>query len=86
MSSGDIDRIETRAAFSPAGSSLAIQVTILSGSRKGATFTLTQTLRIGKAPDNDIVLSDDTVSRHHCELVRVTDATRAPCRRSRARS
>ncbi len=73
MSSGDIDRIETRAAFLPAGSSLTIQVTMLSGSRKGATFALTQTLRIGKAPDNDIVLTDDTVSRHHCELVRVAD-------------
>jgi DNA-binding NtrC family response regulator len=73
MSSGDIDRIETRAAFLPAGSTLTIQVTILSGSRKGATFALTQTLRIGKAPDNDIVLTDDTVSRHHCELVRVAD-------------
>lgn len=29
-----------------------------------------QRLRIGKAPDNDLVLSDDTVSRHHCELSR----------------
>jgi pSer/pThr/pTyr-binding forkhead associated (FHA) protein len=27
-------------------------------------------LRIGKASDNDIVLSDATVSRHHLELVR----------------
>lgn len=71
--SSDIDRIETRAAFLPAGSTLTIQVTMLSGSRKGATFALTQTLRIGKAPDNDIVLTDDTVSRHHCELVRVAD-------------
>ena len=71
--SGDIDRIETRAAFSPSGSSLAIQVTILSGSKKGASHALTDKLRIGKAPDNDIVLGDDTVSRHHCELVRVAD-------------
>jgi DNA-binding NtrC family response regulator len=27
-------------------------------------------MQIGKAPDNDLVLPDDTVSRHHCELVR----------------
>lgn len=73
MSGGDLDRIETRAAFLPQGSSLAVQVTILSGSRKGAGFALTQRLTIGKAPDNDIVLSDDTVSRHHCELVRTSD-------------
>jgi transcriptional regulator with GAF, ATPase, and Fis domain len=30
-------------------------------------------MSIGKAPDNDLVLSDDTVSRHHCELLRAPD-------------
>ena len=73
MSGSDIDRIETRAAFLPSGSTLAIQVTILSGSKKGATHALNDKVKIGKAPDNDIVLADDTVSRHHCELVRVAD-------------
>jgi len=29
-----------------------------------------QRLRIGKSQDNDLVLPDDTVSRHHCELER----------------
>lgn len=33
----------------------------------GATFT------IGRAEGNDIVLSDETVSRHHCTLVRAPD-------------
>ena len=27
-------------------------------------------LTVGKAADNDLVLPDDTVSRHHCELER----------------
>jgi transcriptional regulator with GAF, ATPase, and Fis domain len=30
-------------------------------------------MTIGKATDNDLVLSDDTVSRHHCELLRAPD-------------
>ena len=46
---------------------------MLSGGAKGTTAKLGETTRIGKAPDNDLVLPDDTVSRHHCELVR-TDA------------
>ena len=38
-------------------------------------------MKIGKAPDNDLVLADDTVSRHHCELVR--DERRRPRPRPR---
>ena len=34
----------------------------------------TKTLRIGRAPDNDIVVSDLSVSRHHAELRRVGEA------------
>src|SRR5262249_57098107 len=30
-------------------------------------------LRIGRAPDNDVVISDLSVSRHHAELRRVGD-------------
>jgi transcriptional regulator with GAF, ATPase, and Fis domain len=33
-------------------------------------------MRIGKSPDNDLVLSDDTVSRHHCELERSSQGIR----------
>ena len=54
-------------AFMPA-SSTNITITVLSGSSKGAARPLSGLVRIGKAPDNDIVLTDDTVSRHHCEL------------------
>ncbi len=63
---------ETR-AVGPSASSVGIQVVVLSGSAKGTTKTIGQQLRIGKAPDNDLVLNDDTVSRQHCELTR-TDA------------
>jgi transcriptional regulator with GAF, ATPase, and Fis domain len=60
---------ETR-AVGPAASSVGIQVIVLSGAAKGTTTALGARLRIGKAPDNDLVLPDDTVSRHHCELTR----------------
>ncbi|MGH7298113.1 MAG: sigma 54-interacting transcriptional regulator, partial [Polyangiaceae bacterium] len=63
---------ETR-AVGPSASSVGIQLIVLSGSAKGTTKALGEVLRIGKAPDNDLVLPDDTVSRHHCELTR-TDA------------
>jgi DNA-binding NtrC family response regulator len=57
-------------AVGPAASSVGIQVMVLSGSAKGTIRPLGEKLRIGKAPDNDLILSDDTVSRHHCELTR----------------
>jgi transcriptional regulator with GAF, ATPase, and Fis domain len=60
---------ETR-AVGPAATSVGIQVIVLSGSAKGTTKPLGERLRIGKAPDNDLVLADDTVSRAHCELSR----------------
>jgi transcriptional regulator with GAF, ATPase, and Fis domain len=66
----DDDPIETRAASASAGSSVGIVVTVLSGQSKGVTRPLSGTFKIGKANDNDLVLGDDTVSRHHCELVR----------------
>ncbi len=62
--------IVTRAAGGDSGSSVGIVVTVLSGAARGTVRPLGQKLRIGKAPDNDLVLPDDTVSRHHCELVR----------------
>src|SRR5438132_14224229 len=30
-------------------------------------------VRVGSIPDNDVVLNDDTVSRHHAEFVRSAD-------------
>jgi len=46
---------------------------VLSGTHKGTQKSLGGRLTIGKAPDNDLVLSDDTVSRHHCEILRAPD-------------
>jgi DNA-binding NtrC family response regulator len=62
----------TRAVQAP-GTGVGIQIIVLSGSSKGTTQRIGERLRIGKAPDNDLVLADDTVSRHHCELTRASD-------------
>jgi transcriptional regulator with GAF, ATPase, and Fis domain len=52
-------------------SNVGIQALVLSGRAKGTSCKIGDKLRIGKAPDNELVLADDTVSRHHCELTRV---------------
>jgi transcriptional regulator with GAF, ATPase, and Fis domain len=63
---------QTRAVGAPS-SSAGVHVLVLSGASKGTSRALEEKLRIGKAPDNDIVLGDDTVSRHHCELTRTSE-------------
>ena len=63
-------------AVQPAGSKVGIHVVVLSGSARGTTKPMGEMLRIGKATDNDLVLADDTVSRHHCELTRGSDGVR----------
>jgi DNA-binding NtrC family response regulator len=43
---------------------------VLSGTQRGAERVIDQPVfRIGKSPDNDLVLGDDTVSRAHCEIL-----------------
>jgi DNA-binding NtrC family response regulator len=43
---------------------------VLSGAQRGAERVIDQPVfRIGKSPDNDLVLGDDTVSRAHCEIL-----------------
>jgi transcriptional regulator with GAF, ATPase, and Fis domain len=59
--------VATRALQAPGGNS-GITAVVLSGSAKGTSRLIREVLRIGKASDNDLVLADDTVSRHHCEL------------------
>ena len=49
-----------------------IVIVVLTGAERGQRVRLVDRLRIGKAPENDLVLSDDTVSRQHCELERRT--------------
>jgi transcriptional regulator with GAF, ATPase, and Fis domain len=67
------DEIRTRMSPHHGGGSSGLNLTVLSGMSKGTARPLGQRLAIGKAPDNDLVLSDDTVSRHHCELLRTPD-------------
>ena len=44
---------------------------VTSGERKGQSLAFEgDLLRIGKNPDNDLVLEDTTVSREHCQIVR----------------
>ena len=44
---------------------------VLGGEQRGLTRVIDLDLfRIGKSPDNDLVLADETVSREHCEIVR----------------
>jgi transcriptional regulator with GAF, ATPase, and Fis domain len=72
--SGDDSAVEiSTRALQGAGSPTGMMAIVLSGSAKGTTKALGDGLRIGKAPDNDLVLADDTVSRHHCELSRTAD-------------
>ena len=65
--------LRTRATHAalPVGTLVA---TVLSGAAKGTTRAVGARMTIGKAPSNDLVLSDDTVSRQHCELVRTGQA------------
>jgi transcriptional regulator with GAF, ATPase, and Fis domain len=64
---GEPMEVATRALQAPGGNS-GITAVVLSGSAKGTSRLIREVLRIGKASDNDLVLADDTVSRHHCEL------------------
>jgi transcriptional regulator with GAF, ATPase, and Fis domain len=47
-----------------------LMLVVITGQARGQKKRLGERLRIGTATDNDLVLPDDTVSRHHCELER----------------
>jgi transcriptional regulator with GAF, ATPase, and Fis domain len=50
------------------------RISVTHGPDTGVTLEVAgNTVRVGTAPDNDLVLTDDTVSRRHCEL-EATDA------------
>ncbi|MGH7296853.1 MAG: sigma 54-interacting transcriptional regulator [Polyangiaceae bacterium] len=57
-----------------------VSVVVLSGSERGASAPLgvagSGRVRVGKAPDNDLVLTDESVSRQHCEISRVPGGIR----------
>ena len=65
--------ISTRAAANILGAPSGVQAIVLTGSHKGTSKVVGGRLTIGKAADNDLVLTDDTVSRHHCEIIRAPD-------------
>jgi transcriptional regulator with GAF, ATPase, and Fis domain len=59
----------------PAGA-LDVSVIVLSGAERGASAPLRGKVRVGKAPENDLVLSDESISRQHCEISRVPGGVR----------
>ncbi|MBK7582252.1 MAG: sigma 54-dependent Fis family transcriptional regulator [Myxococcales bacterium] len=62
--------LATRAAVTRDGPPDELVLVVVSGKARGQRVPVGDLVRIGKAPDNDLVLPDDTVSRHHCELSR----------------
>ena len=62
--------IATRAQPPPGAQADELLLVVVSGSARGKRVKLGERLTVGKAADNDLVLPDDTVSRHHCELER----------------
>src|SRR3954454_2713489 len=47
------------------------KLVVIKGAQRGTEFVITgDVIRIGKAPENDLVLADETVSRVHFEIVR----------------
>jgi DNA-binding NtrC family response regulator len=62
--------IATRASPNPSPASGDLTLLVLTGVASGQSVSVDRCIRVGKAPDNDLVLYDDTVSRHHCEVER----------------
>ena len=47
------------------------KLVVTKGTQRGTEFVVeSDVLRVGKAPENDLVVSDETVSRVHFEIVR----------------
>ncbi len=47
------------------------KLVVIKGAQRGTEFVIAgDVIRVGKAPDNDLVLADETVSRVHFEIVR----------------
>ncbi len=72
LSEGEQDAVDiTRSSAGRVPIRLRIQL----GAQMGRTFTMSgDTLCIGRAPDNDLVLDDVQVSRYHARLMRRGDA------------
>ena len=47
------------------------KLVVIKGAQRGTEFVIAgDVIRVGKAPENDLVLADDSVSRVHFEIVR----------------
>ncbi len=66
--------VGVRAATNTQFASQEFNLVLVSGPRAGQAFLIGEQLRIGKAPDNDVVLDDPTVSRNHLVVRRQGDA------------
>ena len=44
-------------------------MTIVDGKRAGTSLRLDATVSVGREPDNNVVLDDDRVSKHHFQFV-----------------
>jgi DNA-binding NtrC family response regulator len=55
---------------------IGVSVVVLTGEQRGTSVPLKGALRIGKARENGLVLTDHTVSRHHCEIGRTVGGFR----------
>jgi transcriptional regulator with GAF, ATPase, and Fis domain len=73
---GDLEA--TVQSTGPGGRSDAVDVSVivLSGAERGASVPLHGKVRVGKAPDSDLVVSHESVSRQHCEITRVPGGVR----------
>jgi DNA-binding NtrC family response regulator len=65
--------IATRLAPGSARPTNDFTLLVLTGLASGQTLSIDKKVKVGKATDNDLVLPDDTVSRHHCEVERRGD-------------
>ena len=48
---------------------IPISLNVDNGARKGSFYAVSSNSRIGRAPDNDIVLNADTISSYHAEII-----------------
>jgi transcriptional regulator with GAF, ATPase, and Fis domain len=65
--------ISTRASDGHLALPVELVLVVVSGRARGQRAKVGERVRVGKSSDNDLVLPDDSVSRHHCEIVRTAD-------------
>jgi transcriptional regulator with GAF, ATPase, and Fis domain len=66
-----IESAESSPGGRAVGGALEVSVVVLSGDARGTRLPIRGRLTVGKSNDNDLVLSEESVSRVHCEISRV---------------